>query len=105
MISPLSSGHIQPNNRLHASAMKVFGEADGDAAAVVPGLEDSYDDLACEFLSSWLTEKPSFEAPQTDSAPQGVTTSSAAEPPNAPAPQSTPRFTAFSLGQEWNIVS
>lgn len=102
MISPFNPGPVQPNNRLHASAMKVFGEADGDVAAVVPGLEDSYDDLACEFLSSWLTQKPSFETPS--STPADLTTSP--EPPKAPEPSAPAqaKFTSFSLGEDWNLL-
>ena len=103
MISSIHTKSIQPHNRVQASAMKVFGEADGDAASVVPGLEDSYDDLACEFLTGWLAEKPSMETiaagPQKEVAQP--------EAPKAPEPPATvePKFTSFTLGQEWNLLS
>lgn len=86
--------------------MKVFGEADGDVSAVVPGLEDSYDDLACEFLSSWLTQKPSFETVSASVREPASPVQSTPEPARAPEP-SVPvqtKFTSFSLGEDWNLM-
>ena len=105
MISSVRTQAVAQSTRVQAGAMKFFEESTGDTA-MVPGLEDSYEDLAADFLEGWLTSKPSFEveptvAEQSVSAPKTESKPADSTPLYEPAPQN---FTSFHLGQEWNIA-
>ena len=105
MISSLKPQVPTQTARMQAGAAKLFEEAGGDTAALVPGLEDSYEDLAADFLEGWLTAKPSFE--EAKPAQQDVVAPQTVEQPKPQAEAvvaAEPKFTSFNLSSEWNIA-
>lgn len=93
----------QHTSRLQAGAAKFFEEADGDTA-LVPGMEDSCEDLAVDFLEGWLSSKPSFEMEQPAPQPQKTVAQPSPEANQEKLFVAEPKFTTFHLGEEWNLA-
>jgi hypothetical protein len=108
MINALNHNPINTQNRFQAGAIKVFEEADGSTDMFVPGLEDKYEDLAADFLESWLVtdSQPLFQPPSTKPAesPSTPPQTPVSKAKSEPTTQPEPTFTQFSLGLDWNVA-
>lgn len=101
MIQPFQPHNPRAQARIQESAVKFFEETTGSHDFFTPAVEDKYEDLAADFLSTWLTS--------SDKAPQVAQTST----PLAPAPAKTQEvspepaaqeFTSFSLDLDWKLA-